>query len=90
MEGAIPPFMEVLMDTINFTSTEKDHIDWLVSQHKIQVLALFNNTEDEKEREILNLALKVDRDICDKLWNDKEKQLDKMLELKKKLEKVKK
>ena len=78
------------MDSINFTNTEKDHLDWLVSQHKIEVLAMFNDASTEREREALNVMLKVDRDICDKLWKDKEKQLDKMTELKKKLERVKK
>lgn len=75
------------MDTINFTKTEKDHIEWLVSQHKSWVLDQFNITDGDKERESLMVALKVDQDICDKLWNDKEERLNKACKLKEKVNK---
>lgn len=77
------------MDIIYFTKVEKDHLAYLVERHKNWLLEQFNNADTDGERETLTVSLKVDQDICDKLWYDKEKQ-NKLAELKTKLEKVKK
>ena len=77
------------MNELTFTKTEKDHLEWLLLQHRTWVLEQFNTTEDEKERETLMISLKVDNDITEKLWQDKEYR-NKLAEAKFRLERAKK
>ena len=77
------------MNELTFTKTEKDHLEWLLLQHRTWVLEQFNTTEDEKERETLMISLKVDNDITEKLWQDKEYR-NKLAEAKYKSERAKK
>ena len=76
------------MNELTFTKIEKDHIEWLVSQHKHEVLEMFDEADNEKTHEVLNVMLKVDQDICSKLWQDKENQ-NKIAEAKYKAERIK-